>query len=70
MSEEISISMHVARVESLYNRVLTRHRDVTTRAWDASSGQASANSGGQVTDTGRKRLMGWRICPSQLPISN
>ena len=39
MSEESSISMQVAEVESLYNRVLTWHRDVTARAWDASSGQ-------------------------------
>ena len=58
MSEEISISMQVAKVESLYNRVLTWHRDVTTTAWDASSRQTSANSGGQVTDTGRERLIG------------
>ena len=70
MSKEISISVQVAEIENLFNRMLTWHSDVTSRAWDTSSGQTSPNSGRQVTDSGHKRLIARRNCLSALLPSN
>lgn len=59
-----------SEVESLYNRVLTWHSDVTGRAWVASLPETSVNSGRQPTDTGRERLIARRNCLSQLHYPN